>query len=343
MSWSTNLGFDQAQLVEGHRRQLVCSGQDSVDADGSPQHPGDMAAQLDLALDNVEAVLAGAEMTLADVVRLNVYTTDFDELLKHWTRLTDRVDAWLRDDPPRGHAPAGARAPRDARGHRRRLTLAPAAARDEDGAMTDRTAYVLGADEAEIARLDGQAASIAGATDALLRATGIGGPMRVLDLGTGLGHVAFLLAGILDPEGSVLGVDREERMLEVAERRRAAMGAENVEFVTGDARTFSPSEPFDAIVARLLLFHLPDREAVLRRQLEALRPGGTMVLVEFDMGSARAEPQVPLADVARGWIEAGFRSAGADPRIGARTAELLRACRVRRRLDVRDPVLLRAG
>jgi enamine deaminase RidA (YjgF/YER057c/UK114 family) len=89
-SWSTKLGFDQAQLLEGHRRQLVCSGQDAVDADGIPQHPGDMAAQLELALDNLEAVVAAADMTLANIVRLNVYTTDFDELLKHWGHLTDR-------------------------------------------------------------------------------------------------------------------------------------------------------------------------------------------------------------------------------------------------------------
>ena len=89
-SWSIKLGFDQAQLIEGHQRQLVCSGQDAVDADGNPQHPGDMAAQLELALDNLEAVLAAADMTLANVVRLNVYTTDLDEYLKHFARLTDR-------------------------------------------------------------------------------------------------------------------------------------------------------------------------------------------------------------------------------------------------------------
>lgn len=90
-SWSTGLGFDQAQLVEGHRRQLVCSGQDSVDADGNPQHPGDMAAQLELALDNLEAVLAAADMVPADIVRLNVYTTDVDELFQHWARVPDRL------------------------------------------------------------------------------------------------------------------------------------------------------------------------------------------------------------------------------------------------------------
>jgi enamine deaminase RidA (YjgF/YER057c/UK114 family) len=90
VSWSLKLGFDQAELIEGHRRQLVCSGQDAVGADGNPQHPGDMPAQLQMALDNLEAVLAAADMTLANVVRLNAYATDLDELFKHWGTLTDR-------------------------------------------------------------------------------------------------------------------------------------------------------------------------------------------------------------------------------------------------------------
>jgi enamine deaminase RidA (YjgF/YER057c/UK114 family) len=89
-SWSTSLGFDQAHLIEGQHRQLVCSGQDAVDANGNPQHPGDMAAQLELALDNLEAVLAQADMTLANVVRLNVYTTDVADLFKNWARLPER-------------------------------------------------------------------------------------------------------------------------------------------------------------------------------------------------------------------------------------------------------------
>src|SRR5918997_529306 len=89
-SWSTHLGFDQAQLVEGHQRQLFCSGQDAVDPDGNPQHPGDMAAQLELALDNLEAVLASADMTLANVVRLTVYATDIDEYFKHFASVNER-------------------------------------------------------------------------------------------------------------------------------------------------------------------------------------------------------------------------------------------------------------
>jgi enamine deaminase RidA (YjgF/YER057c/UK114 family) len=89
-SWSVNLGFDQAELIERPGRLLVCSGQDAVDADGNPQHPGDMAGQLELALDNLQAVLAAADMTLADVVRLTVYTTDIDAYLAHLPSVIDR-------------------------------------------------------------------------------------------------------------------------------------------------------------------------------------------------------------------------------------------------------------
>jgi enamine deaminase RidA (YjgF/YER057c/UK114 family) len=76
--------------VEGHGRLLVCGGQDAVDADGNPQHPGDRAAQIDLTLDNLEDVLDTADLTLANIVRLNVYTTDFEERVEHWACLTDR-------------------------------------------------------------------------------------------------------------------------------------------------------------------------------------------------------------------------------------------------------------
>ena len=89
-SWSINLGFNQAELVEGHQRLLVCSAQDAMDADGNPQHRGDMAAQLELSLDNLQAVLAAADMTLANVVRLSFYTTDIGELFAHFHTVGDR-------------------------------------------------------------------------------------------------------------------------------------------------------------------------------------------------------------------------------------------------------------
>jgi SAM-dependent methyltransferase len=183
------------------------------------------------------------------------------------------------------------------------------------------TEYVLGSDPTEIARLDQQAAAIAGASDALLRAAGIGPGMRVLDLGTGLGHVAAQVAELVGPSGSVVGVDREPRLLAAAEQRRLA---ENVRFVEADVRTVRFDEPFDAVVCRLLLFHLPDAVDVLRHHRGAsLRPGGRMVAIDYDTGGVRTEPPVPLLALIGGWVEAAFRAAGADPHVGARLAPLL--------------------
>nr|SBO96935.1 Bona fide RidA/YjgF/TdcF/RutC subgroup [Nonomuraea gerenzanensis] len=91
--WSVELGYNQAELVSGHTRTLYCSGQTAMSGDGKPEHAGDMAAQLALTLDNLEAVLAEAGMSLADLVRLNVYTTDVDLLFQHYGVLAARLGA----------------------------------------------------------------------------------------------------------------------------------------------------------------------------------------------------------------------------------------------------------
>jgi ubiquinone/menaquinone biosynthesis C-methylase UbiE len=189
--------------------------------------------------------------------------------------------------------------------------------------MRSPPAYVLGSDDAEVMRLDAQSAAIAPATALLLRAAGIAPGMRVLDLGTGLGHVALALAELVGPEGAVVGIDLTTPLLEIAERRRAAAGADQVRFLEADARDYRSAERFDAIVARLLLFHLPDAVDVVRHHSAGLRPGGRLVAIDFDLGSARTEPPVALFDTAIGWVEAAFRAAGADPRVGTRLERIL--------------------
>ncbi|MCW4354059.1 RidA family protein [Hoyosella sp. YIM 151337] len=91
--WSTGLGFNQGELVTGHDRTLYCSGQTAMSDDGKPQHSDDMAAQLALSLDNLEAVLKEADMSLANLVRLNVYTTDVDVLFQHYDVVAARLGA----------------------------------------------------------------------------------------------------------------------------------------------------------------------------------------------------------------------------------------------------------
>ncbi|MEV5260205.1 RidA family protein [Streptomyces anulatus] len=93
VTWSADLGFNQGELVSGQTRTLYVSGQTATGDDGKPRHDGDMAAQLTLSVDNLEAVLSGAGMSLANLVRLNVYTTDVDLLFQHYGALAGRLGA----------------------------------------------------------------------------------------------------------------------------------------------------------------------------------------------------------------------------------------------------------
>lgn len=82
--WSLKLGYNQAEVFEGATRHVICAGQTAVDGEGNPQHPGDMRAQISLALDNLEAVLEKADMDLSNVTRLGVYATDVDEAVRNF-------------------------------------------------------------------------------------------------------------------------------------------------------------------------------------------------------------------------------------------------------------------
>ncbi|MGC5627427.1 RidA family protein [Georgenia sp. Z1344] len=93
VTWSQEMGFNQGEMVSGETRTLYISGQTATSADGRPQHDGDVGAQLALAVENLEAVLAGAGMSLANLVRLNVYATDIDALLPHYGMLAGRLGA----------------------------------------------------------------------------------------------------------------------------------------------------------------------------------------------------------------------------------------------------------
>lgn len=97
--WSLKLGYNQAEIVTGMSRQVICAGQTSVDANGSPQHPGDMRGQISLALDNLESVLAAAGLGLGNIVRLTIYATDVDEALKNFDLLGMRFGP-IRCAPP---------------------------------------------------------------------------------------------------------------------------------------------------------------------------------------------------------------------------------------------------
>lgn len=92
-TWQDNFGFSQGVEYTGHTRVLVCAGQTSVDENGTPVNAGDMNAQVNRALDNLEEVLKKAGMSLGNVVRLNIYTTDVDGIFPALPTWAGRLNA----------------------------------------------------------------------------------------------------------------------------------------------------------------------------------------------------------------------------------------------------------
>ena len=154
--------------------------------------------------------------------------------------------------------------------------------------------FGTGIGEEELARLEAQGAARAPATRMIFAEAGIRPGMRVLDLGCGAGDVTFVVADLVGPGGSVIGVDHSPDALARARLRAAQRGLTQAQFVEGDIHDPAPGGPFDAIVERLVLWLVPDPAALLRRQATVLRPGGLIVPIEADLSMIRSLPETAL-------------------------------------------------
>ncbi len=140
--------------------------------------------------------------------------------------------------------------------------------------------YLLGSTDAEHERLIRQAVRLAPVTKGFFREAGIGPGQRVLDLGSGVGDVAMLAAGLVGPSGEVVGIERDPRSITRARTRAADAGLRNVTFTQSDVAQFSSDRPFDAAVGRYILQFLPDPVGILRSLSQRVRPGGVIAFQE---------------------------------------------------------------
>ena len=90
-TWQDRLGFVQANEISGYQRVLLCAGQTSMDAEGTPIHAEDMRAQIIFVMDNLETVLEQSGLNLSNVMRLNYYTTDVDLFFEEYDAVTKRL------------------------------------------------------------------------------------------------------------------------------------------------------------------------------------------------------------------------------------------------------------
>jgi len=98
--------------------------------------------------------------------------------------------------------------------------------------------YVLGHSAEELNRLIDQARLFGELTEDVFVRAGIGPGMRVLDVGCGAGDVSFLLARMVGPSGTVVGVDRSEDAVAMANARARAMGLAQVVSPKASLKTY---------------------------------------------------------------------------------------------------------
>ena len=177
--------------------------------------------------------------------------------------------------------------------------------------------YALGSTDGEHERLIEQAARFLPFTERLFRDAGVGPGQLVLELGSGMGDVAMLVARLVDPSGEVVGVERDVRSIARAQRRLSEAGINNVRFIQCDASELPRERTFDAAVGRLILQFLPDPVAVLRSLSQLVRRGGTIVFQEPSWKPYLALcSNLPLWSACGSLAVAAFEGAGANAEMG---------------------------
>lgn len=187
--------------------------------------------------------------------------------------------------------------------------------------------YTMGRTAAEYDRLRKQARVLEPATRRALERVGICAGMSCLDVGCGPGEVMRLMGELVGPSGRVVGVDIDRALGAQALATLRATGTARFEFVEGDATSLTelPDGSFDLAYARLVLIHAPDPAALLRRMYGWLRPGGRLLVQDFDLkglcvdaaGDAGREFQRVTLGV--------FEAAGRDPQAGQHLPEYFRS------------------
>lgn len=180
--------------------------------------------------------------------------------------------------------------------------------------------------------LEAQFSALSGLLDAgtfaRIEQLGITPGARCLEVGGGGGSVTTWLADLVGPEGHVTATDLDVDRLTPLER-------ENVTVLQHDiVRGVLPENAYDLVHARLVLLHLPEREAVLRKLVRTLRPGGRLIIDEFDCAplhvlKAPSAEDAELIMLMKDRLLGLLTQAGAEVGWGARIKRALTAAGLR--------------
>jgi len=143
-----------------------------------------------------------------------------------------------------------------------------------------------------------------------------------LEVGGGGGSIASWLCARVGLAGHVLATDLDPGFLQ-------SLSYKNLEVRRHDIRTEGlPREEFDLAHARLVLIHLPDREIALKRMIDAVKPGGWIVVEEFDTLTFLPDPAVSPGEAnlrVRHALHEALSARGVDLHCGRLLAHELKA------------------
>jgi len=171
--------------------------------------------------------------------------------------------------------------------------------------------------EQERARLAGIEALWDSGTQDLLRKAGVDTGSRVLEAGAGGGSVVTWLAEEVGADGHVLAVDIDTRFVEPL--RSPTVDVLQVDLLTDDL----PVGAFDVAHCRMVLEHLDERDSALARLVAALRPGGVLLIEDYDWASFGFEAAEPSEVRAVEAILSLMSSAGYDREYGRKLVTAL--------------------
>jgi SAM-dependent methyltransferase len=172
-------------------------------------------------------------------------------------------------------------------------------------------------------RLDVLADVMHATTTTLLQRAGVRSGARCVDIGCGGGHVSRELAGLVGEGGSVLALDIDPSVLELASADADEAGIGNIEFRVGSAEQMDDA-PYDLAYARFLLSHVEDPLEVVRQMAGALAPGGTAIVEDIDFSGSFCHPPSDAYERYVGLYRETVRRRGGNADIGPLLPSLLR-------------------
>jgi ubiquinone/menaquinone biosynthesis C-methylase UbiE len=144
---------------------------------------------------------------------------------------------------------------------------------------------------------------------------GVPGPGGVwADLGSGTGAFTLALAELIGPDGHICSVDKDAAALRrQASRMRERFPAVAVDYVAADYCQSLDLPPLDGVVMANSLHFQQDKDRALQLVLGYLKPGGLLILVEYN--TDRGNPWVPHPLSYETWQTVARRNGFADTRL----------------------------